>query len=167
MSAKLAEICRDNPLELVGTEKVIADNNLKPPPDYLCKRDAFIGLFFDGTNNNKYRDLPKAGASNVARLFEAYIASPAPQAPTYGGAANKTLRPPPEKLANGELAPGSILSEDFVYYRKIYIPGLGTAFKEINDSGDSKNAFLGDKTRGLAMALWGVFKAVTITPVLH
>lgn len=68
--------------------------------------------------------------SNVGRLFEAYIASPATQSATYGGKPNKALPPPPPaKLADGSLAPGSIEMADFPYYRKIDIPGLGTAFR--------------------------------------
>jgi hypothetical protein len=156
MTARLAELCRDKHLGFNDKEFEIFSNNSRPPATYLCQRDAYIGLFFDGTNNNKYRDLPGGGASNVARLFEAFIASPAPQAATYGGKPNKPLAPPPPvKLADGSLAPGSIEMADFPYYRKIYIPGLGTAFKEINDSGDNCGAIGGDKTRGLAMALWG------------
>lgn len=37
-----------------------------------CTRVAEVGIFFDGTNNNRGRDLPKHGHSNIVRLFNAY-----------------------------------------------------------------------------------------------
>lgn len=41
-----------------------------------CEISMQIGLFFDGTGNNLYRDKKKKGHSNVARLFETYLNSP-------------------------------------------------------------------------------------------
>lgn len=38
-----------------------------------CEVFINVGLFFDGTNNNRDRDKPKLGHSNVARLFDAYL----------------------------------------------------------------------------------------------
>lgn len=37
-----------------------------------CTCEFRVGFFFDGTNNNKYRDTPKQGNSNVARLFDIF-----------------------------------------------------------------------------------------------
>ncbi|MEN3112151.1 DUF2235 domain-containing protein [Uliginosibacterium paludis] len=113
-----------------------------------CQRDAYLGVFFDGTNNNKYRDLPTHSASNVARLFEAFIGSPAEAAPTYGGSPNLPLK-------SDEVKPA-----DFPFYRKIYVPGVGTACPEVSDPGENENKVLpnpvaGDKTRGLAFAALG------------
>lgn len=34
-----------------------------------CQKNLQVGLFFDGTGNNHYRDQPKGLHSNVARLF--------------------------------------------------------------------------------------------------
>ncbi|WP_297575282.1 hypothetical protein [uncultured Deefgea sp.] len=148
MSALLAEKCRDQPLELVGKEKIIAETNSQLPSSSSCQRDAFLGLFFDGTNNNKYRDLPTNSASNVARLFEAYIGGVATLTATYGGKPDKPLL---EGVADGV----------YSFYRKIYIPGLGTGFPEVNDPGENLSwwskvkqnkmpTLQGDKTRGLA-----------------
>lgn len=41
-----------------------------------CEGRINIGLFFDGTNNNFFRDKFKQGHSNVARLFVAYKDDP-------------------------------------------------------------------------------------------
>lgn len=37
-----------------------------------CTKRIWVGLFFDGTNNNLERDKPEKGHSNVARLLEAF-----------------------------------------------------------------------------------------------
>lgn len=37
-----------------------------------CQTNVNIGIFFDGTNNNTYRDSPSLGHSNIARLSDAY-----------------------------------------------------------------------------------------------
>lgn len=40
-----------------------------------CTSELRVGFFFDGTNNNKYRDTPKQANSNVARLHDIYEAN--------------------------------------------------------------------------------------------
>lgn len=40
-----------------------------------CTTELRVGFFFDGTNNNKYRDTPKQANSNVARLHDIYEAT--------------------------------------------------------------------------------------------
>jgi len=149
MSVELAGKCRDDHLQLTEEEKSERLNFLDEyDPKKPCMHHVHIGLFFDGTNNNKYRDLPIHCASNVARLFEAFTGSPAKQEATYGGK-------PSVPLLVG--IPDNVKP----YYRKIYIPGLGTAMPEADDPGEnlgfikSYGTFLGDKTRGLAMALHG------------
>lgn len=37
-----------------------------------CSTELHLSFFFDGTNNNKYRDTPKQAHSNVARLFDIF-----------------------------------------------------------------------------------------------
>ncbi|CAJ0736936.1 phospholipase effector Tle1 domain-containing protein [Ralstonia mannitolilytica] len=41
-----------------------------------CTQEFRIGFFFDGTNNNKDRDMPKQAHSNVARLYDIFEATP-------------------------------------------------------------------------------------------
>src|SRR5260221_86703 len=84
MNARFAEACRDQPLGLSRSEDVIRNESYidgRTPKDLMlkCEKDIFIGLFFDGTNNNKYRDTPAFCHSNVARLYEAYPGTPAAQ----------------------------------------------------------------------------------------
>lgn len=41
-----------------------------------CEGYVNAGFFFDGTNNNRDRDLPNLGHSNIARLFDTYQENP-------------------------------------------------------------------------------------------
>ena len=143
MSARFAELCREKPLDLDVLESANANNSQRDGRKLkdiclVCERDLYLGVFFDGTNNNKYRDLPNDCGSNIARLFEAFIGSPSAEIPSYGGTPSKPLKSK------------TVLPQDFPFYRKIYIPGLGTACPEVCDKGEG-----GDKTRGLAFAAQG------------
>ncbi|AIY43253.1 hypothetical protein LT85_4095 [Collimonas arenae] len=42
-----------------------------------CEENLHVGLFFDGTNNNRDEDKPKLGHSNIVRLSDAYPQEPA------------------------------------------------------------------------------------------
>lgn len=66
-----------------------------------CEGNINIGMFFDGTNNNRDADRPKLQHTNVVRLLDAYLDQP----------------------GKG-------------YFRG-YIPGVGTAFPEIREKGES------------------------------
>lgn len=37
-----------------------------------CSTEFHLSVFFDGTNNNRYRDTPRQAHSNVARLFDIF-----------------------------------------------------------------------------------------------
>jgi hypothetical protein len=141
MSARLAELCRENPFAFNATEEKLYFNNgpTYNPGCETCKHKVFLSFFFDGTNN-KYRDLPAAskGSSNIARLFEACTGSPAEQQPSYGGRKSVAFFPP------------GIPASEMKFYRKVYIPGLGTAFPDVKDSVEWLK-----KTGGLAAALYG------------
>ncbi len=61
MNVRFSEPCRLKYLELDGPEFIVADKSIKDDrkPEELrqtCQQDIYIGVFFDGTNNNKYRD---------------------------------------------------------------------------------------------------------------
>lgn len=156
MNARFAEVCSADPMALIGAEqglelRSVADGASERDRLLSCDKDIYIGVFFDGTNNNKYRDTPGFSQSNVARLYEVYPGTHATQtAPVLrprvvsGGTA-------PRPLSGDEaFRPASVKAEDFPYYRKIYIPGLGTPMPDVGDSGAS---FL--QTLGLAFAFMG------------
>ena len=101
-----------------------------------CSGQIFIGMFFDGTGNNRDNDYvaventpPKHKHSNVVRLFHAY----------------------PDYEARGTTR----------YYR-FYVPGVGTPFREIGDSGGVSGTAA--SWNGEPRLIWGitrVFNAVS------
>ncbi|MFB0826130.1 DUF2235 domain-containing protein [Chromobacterium violaceum] len=143
MSARFSELCKQKPLELQVNEAFLAEKNRDIPSCLQCQQDIFIGFFFDGTNNNKYRDTPQFSNSNVARLYEVYAGTPTTPLLQLGSIGSPT---PDQKPA----WPGSIGAEARPYYRKTYVPGVGTPFIELGDTGDGTDA-----TLGLAMAKHG------------
>jgi hypothetical protein len=137
MSARFAELCRENFIKLDPKEDLIYRKNADPPSCLTCEEDIFLGFFFDGTNNNKYRDTPEYCHSNVARLYEAYPGKGTMSQLTVPGGTGKADEP----YLKG---PGT----DPYLYRKTYMPGVGTPFKKLGDSGVDS-----DKTGGLAAAM--------------
>ena len=67
-NARFAEPCRDAPLKLIGSEYYVERISINKPACHDCQQDIYLGIFFDGTNNNKYRDTLDFSHSNVARL---------------------------------------------------------------------------------------------------
>ena len=97
------------------------------PSSVKCEGDLYIGLFFDGTGNNKDADYgpednPKPFLerkhSNIVRLFHAF----------------------PDEL--DKIRENKDKSDTNQFYR-FYIPGVGTPFKEVGDTGEGiTGAFL-------------------------
>lgn len=138
---------REDPLRLVPMEMgtYIHNKHLRDPREdaLRCREDIYIGVFFDGTNNNKYRDSGHFSHSNVARLYEAFP----------GMAFHDSYQLPRGMTATPDLAPawpGDALDYQKAYYRKLYVPGVGTPFVELGDSGEGS-----DKREGLAFASHG------------
>ena len=77
-------------------EQYSPSGNKMPP----CQKLVRIGLFFDGTDNNKYRDEPIQGHTNVVKLFNAHQ----------------------DIKGEGDLKESSCF--------RFYVPGVGTRFPE-------------------------------------
>jgi len=117
-----------SPKEMMQRAKALActlpkDN--KP----TCSGQVFVGIFFDGTGNNRDRDyveLPpeKRKHSNIVRLFHSYR----------------------DKWNQG--------------YLRYYIPGVGTPFPEIGDSGTGWSSTAGSAAawKGENRIVWGLFQ---------
>jgi hypothetical protein len=58
-----------NLADLLREPPVYKSNGLKMPS---CQSMVKIGLFFDGTNNNRDRDEPLNGHTNIVKLFKAH-----------------------------------------------------------------------------------------------
>lgn len=74
MTAYLADSVRPSPLAFDREEtrqfiQVLADRMER---NCDCCKELFVGVFFDGTNNNRDRDRHKDCHSNIARLFDAF-----------------------------------------------------------------------------------------------
>jgi len=79
MNVRFAEPCRVNALAFEGFEHNVHVRAMEKVDCLQCSQDIFIGVFFDGTNNNKFRDTPGHSHSNVARLYEAFPGAAARQ----------------------------------------------------------------------------------------
>ena len=163
-NSRFAEICRDDPLNLNDAEFAVYRENLDRV-SLACEQDIFIGVFFDGTNNNKFRDTPGKSHSNVARLYETFPGYVARQTmpalrprvvkidiKTDPKTGEKTAKKTTEerKVAPDENFFGDVGVENQPYYRKIYVPGVGTPHLDVGDDGQGNK-----KTGGLAFALLG------------
>lgn len=104
------------------------------PPDNMprCSGQVFVGLFFDGTGNNREADYvkppkPERKHSNIVRLFHA-----------FPHAAKK---------------PG---------HYPIYVPGVGTPFPEIGDRGTGWSAAAGSASawKGEDRIIWGLLQLI-------
>ncbi|MGL4605692.1 MAG: T6SS phospholipase effector Tle1-like catalytic domain-containing protein, partial [Iodobacter sp.] len=119
-------------LALAPTEILKKLCSAEPAAPASCKLDVTIGLFFDGTNNNRDRDEADQSHSNVVRLFNTHKTT------VDTGALNKA----------GSYA--------------IYIPGVGTRFKannELRETADGKAMAKGGQAR-ILYALFHTYNAV-------
>jgi len=119
------------------------DHTAFPP---TCNVSLFLGMFFDGTNNNLERDEPNHTNSNVARLYRAF---------------------PRSAKLDGPKQTGWRRSKEYDGYKQFlpsYIPGVGTEFKDVGDTGKGQ-----DRTLGLASAylgenriIWALVRAINV-----
>ncbi|MFT3858322.1 MAG: DUF2235 domain-containing protein [Aquabacterium sp.] len=107
-------------------------------PGQSCQNNLFLGFFFDGTRNNyatSFRENTNT-YSNVARLFDAFPGRMiAPRAVT------SVATPWPAE-------------SQYPNYLRIYTPGVGTPFEEVDDTGE-RGGPTSDGGAGAAFARWG------------
>ena len=54
-------------------QQTASNIKVRIPDDCVtCGHQMFVGVFFDGTDNNMDRDKPKGAHTNVVRLYDAY-----------------------------------------------------------------------------------------------
>jgi hypothetical protein len=112
-------------------------------PGESCKTNLFFGFFFDGTKNNYVQAEKGKNHSNVARLYDCY---PGLSVPGVLPAST-----------DWQYKPSS-----YAHFFKVYIPGVASPFKEVNDSGEGL-----ELTRGAAMGYraearitWALIQAI-------
>lgn len=95
-----------------------------------CTGQVFFGMFFDGTGNNRDKDLPAHKHSNIARLWNVHLDNTRAVA----------IAPP-------------------VFWRKEYIPGVGTPFPEIGEKGEAKTG-KAMANGGQSRIFWGMIQTI-------
>lgn len=168
---KFADKCPDNPFQFTAAERNRIVNELRKslqPPTCdakgralpTCANYAHIGVFFDGTNNNKYFSTKEKSHSNVARLYDVFpgkgVLTEEQIRQTarvyYDGEWEKRTLPVPSTFAAKEKAEYfSEAQARKTMYRKIYIPGVGTPFRQVGDENDNEKS----NRKGEALAKYG------------
>lgn len=168
---KFADKCPDNPFQFTVAERNRIVNELRKslqPPTCdakgralpTCANYAHIGVFFDGTNNNKYFSTKEKSHSNVARLYDVFpgkgVLTEEQIRQTarvyYDSEWEKRTLPVPSTFAAKEKAEYfSEAQARKTMYRKIYVPGVGTPFRQVGDENDDE---LGNRL-GEAVAKYG------------
>jgi hypothetical protein len=112
-------------------------------PGESCKTNLFFGFFFDGTKNNYVLAEKAKTHSNVARLYDC-----------FPGLSVAGVLP---KSTDWEYNPGR-----YTHFFKVYVPGVASPFKEVNDTGEgmdlTRGAGMGYK--GEARIVWALIQAV-------
>ncbi|MET3135128.1 hypothetical protein AAKU55_005431 [Oxalobacteraceae bacterium GrIS 1.11] len=141
-NSKLLPLTGERPLnakEKVKRSQALA-RNLPEKNKPSCTGQAFLGVFFDGTGNNRDDDLGFHKQSNIVRLWRSHLDN-----------SNETTVAPP------------------AYYRAEYIPGVGTPFPIIGESRESslKSYFQGKSGKGMANGgqsriFWGLIQTINV-----
>jgi len=111
-------------------------------PKASCNTNLFFGFFFDGTGNN-YELAEKTGSqSNVARLYDIF---PGRGVPKVLDGVTWKYRP-----------------ERYNHFFRVYIPGVGTPFDQVNDTGRGWMETLGGGIgfKGGDRIVWALVQAV-------
>lgn len=156
MSAKLCFPVNENFSNAIYPDKFFSNDNLRlirfkgdrENPKIGCggdgcKTNLFFGFFFDGTRNNYVLAEKEKTHSNVARLYDCYPGMSVP-----------VVLPATTDWGHEK--------SSYKHFFKAYIPGVGTEFKQVNDSGDGVDETAGAATgyMGEARILWGLLQAI-------
>ena len=181
---KFADKCPDNPFQFTAAERNRIVNELRKslqPPTCdakgralpTCANYAHIGVFFDGTNNNKYFSTKEKSHSNVARLYDVFpgkgVLTEEQIRQTarvyYDSEWEKRTLPVPSTFAAKEKAEYfSEAQARKTMYRKIYVPGVGTPFRQVGDENDELGNRLGEAVAkyGNARIIWAMLQVLSL-----
>lgn len=112
-------------------------------PHHSCDYNLFFGFFFDGTRNNYVQADPTKSHSNVARLYDCF---PGQSVPGVLPRATDWQRNP----------------EHYSHFFRVYVPGVASPFKQVNDSGEGRDAMLGAACGALGerRIIWALVQAI-------
>lgn len=181
--AKMAEKCREQPFVLSQNElkniniyrqslqpRNPRDAKGRPIPE--CCSYMHVGVFFDGTNNNKYFDTGSFSHSNVSRLYDVF---PGGGVTTRSDTLTHSVKVfnPTERLEEDKMRTEQTVSADHDplyhneppieasdrrFFRKIYVPGVGTPFRAVGDKNETgllPMAYSDDNRAGEALGAFG------------
>ena len=114
-----------------------------PKTGISCETNLFFGLFFDGTRNN-YLDAETGNDhSNVARLYDCFPGRGVPG--VLPSSTDWKFKP-----------------EHYKHFFKVYVPGVGSAFPDISDSGTGFDRIMGGSSGrwGERRILWALVQAI-------
>lgn len=187
--AQMAEKCKDKPFELDKKDKdkvILFRKSLQPrhPRDAKgrpipeCCSYMHVGVFFDGTNNNKYFDTGSFSHSNVSRLYDVF---PGGGVTTLSDTLTHAVKVfnPKKGLEEDKMRTEQTVSADYVplyhneppietsdkrFFRKIYVPGVGTPFRAVGDLNDINSNKLGESTAvfGDERVLWAMLQTINL-----
>ena len=185
----MAEKCKDKPFELDKKDKdkvILFRKSLQPrhPRDAKgrpipeCCSYMHVGVFFDGTNNNKYFDTGSFSHSNVSRLYDVF---PGGGVTTLSDTLTHAVKVfnPKKGLEEDKMRTEQTVSADYVplyhneppietsdkrFFRKIYVPGVGTPFRAVGDLNDINSNKLGESTAvfGDERVLWAMLQTINL-----
>jgi hypothetical protein len=141
------------------SEKVSKDISQMLPKHKIdptkCETSICIGMFFDGTNNNKDVDYPSKSHSNVARLYDAYFADATQGYYKFYVAGVGTVFP-----AVGDMEPSTKGSAFGVGCEARIIFGILCVFNTISDKVLKEEFFDGGEVLALCSTGTGANKAL-------
>jgi hypothetical protein len=118
------------------------DQQIARNPKESCRTNLFFGFFFDGTKN-QYVNAEPTKHSNVARLYDCYPGKSVPD-----------VLP---KSTDWQNSPS-----DYDHFFRVYVPGVSSPFKQVNDSGKGYDEAFGGAAGAFAerRIIWALVQAV-------
>ena len=112
-------------------------------PNSSCDTNLFFGFFFDGTGNNYIAAEKTKEHSNIARLYDCFPGMSVPG--VLPKSAEWNYKPAEHK-----------------HFFRVYIPGVGTEFPQVDDSGSGRDKLLGGGTGRLGerRLIWALAQAI-------
>jgi hypothetical protein len=112
-------------------------------PMNSCDTNLFFGFFFDGTGNNYIAAEKTKDHSNIARLYDCFPGMSVPG-----------VLP---KSTDWEYKPA-----EHKHFLRVYVPGVGTEFPQVKDSGAGSDKVLGGGTGrwGERRIIWALVQAI-------
>jgi hypothetical protein len=142
-AAVFKEFFNKNEIDKMRVEFEPREQPIFGVPGESCKTNLFFGFFFDGTKNNYVQAEAGKNHSNVARLYDCYPGSSVPGVlPSISDWQSNQAR--------------------YTHFFKVYVPGVASPFREVNDSGVGVQGTAGAASGALGerRIIWALVQAI-------